>query len=112
VNLRGTPVWVGQISRDIGVKLSSKTLVTHKIDPVVDEARLYALLDIAASGYLGQAAHVKGVGYTSPRTPRTHYTLDPYFTDGLRAVLVIGDEALAYDEIHWIDWEQPPPVVE
>ena len=38
VNLQGMPVWVGQISRDIGVKLSSKTIITHKIDPVVDEA--------------------------------------------------------------------------
>ena len=49
VNFEGTPVWIGQISRDIGVKLSSKTFVTHKIDPIVDEARFYVLLDIASS---------------------------------------------------------------
>ena len=55
VNYEGTPVWVGQISRDIGVKLSSKTFVTHTIDPMVDEARFYVLLDIASSGHLGQA---------------------------------------------------------
>ena len=39
VNFEGTPVWAGQISRDIGVRWSSKTIVTHKIDPDVDEAR-------------------------------------------------------------------------
>jgi len=33
VNFEGPPMWVGQISRDIGIKLSSKTIVTHKIDP-------------------------------------------------------------------------------
>jgi hypothetical protein len=49
VTLNGKNVWVGQISRDIGVKFSSKTFVTHKIDPVVDEARLYITLDILAS---------------------------------------------------------------
>ena len=36
----GKPVWVGQISRDIGSRLTihSPTLTTHKIDPDVDEA--------------------------------------------------------------------------
>jgi hypothetical protein len=35
------PVWVGQISRDIGIRLTlhSPTFTTHKIDPDVDEAR-------------------------------------------------------------------------
>ncbi|HCU54426.1 MAG TPA: hypothetical protein DIC36_09200, partial [Gammaproteobacteria bacterium] len=49
VTLAGQNVWVGQISRDIGVRFSSKTFVTHKIDPIVDEARLYISLDIAAA---------------------------------------------------------------
>ncbi len=41
----GQPVWVGQVSRDIGVKMSRKspTLTTHIIDPVVDESREYLL---------------------------------------------------------------------
>jgi hypothetical protein len=55
MNFEDTPVWVGQISRDIGIKLSSKTIVTHKIDPMVDEARFYVLLDIASSGYRGRS---------------------------------------------------------
>ena len=38
---QGKQVWVGQISRDIGSRLTihSPTLTTHKIDPDVDEAR-------------------------------------------------------------------------
>ena len=33
------PVWIGQISRDIGVRFTFKTWppVTHKIDPDFDE---------------------------------------------------------------------------
>ena len=40
---RGQRVWIGQISRDIGVKftLKSPTISTHVIDPDVDEARRY-----------------------------------------------------------------------
>jgi hypothetical protein len=44
--LNGTPVWVGQISRDIGVHLTTKTITTHKIDPGVDGARWYLMQDI------------------------------------------------------------------
>jgi len=39
----GQPVWVGQVSRDIGVKLTRKspTLTNARDDPVVDESREY-----------------------------------------------------------------------
>jgi len=41
----GLLVWVGQVSHDIGVKLTTKspTLTTHVIYPVVDESREYLL---------------------------------------------------------------------
>jgi hypothetical protein len=106
VTCEGQPVLVGQVSRDIGVKLSSKTLVTHKIDPVVDEARLYVLLDMIASGQLARVAHVKGVGEVSADAPRYNYTLDPYWTDGFRAVLFVSEEPIALDEIELLGWER------
>ena len=108
VNLQGMPVWVGQISRDIGVKLSGKTIVTHKIDPVVDEARTYIGLDLLASQYLGQVGYVKGVGISTRAEPRYNFTDDPYYTDGLRVVLFLSETPVAYDEINWLDWERPP----
>jgi hypothetical protein len=108
VNFQGMPVWVGQISRDIGVKLSGKTIVTHKIDPVVDEARTYIGLDLLASQYLGQVGYVRGVGVSTRAEPRYNYTDDPYYTDGLRVVLFLSEAPVAYDEINWLDWERPP----
>ena len=47
----GKQVWVGQISRDIGSRLTihSPTLTTHKIDPDVDEARAALCEDMAYS---------------------------------------------------------------
>ena len=39
LRFEGKPVWIGQISRDIGVRLTWRTITTHKIDPDVDEAR-------------------------------------------------------------------------
>ena len=108
VDCEGVPVWIGQISRDIGVKLSSKTLVTHKIDPVVDEARFYLELDLVASGHVGGLAFVKGVGHALIDAPRYNYTRDPYFTDGLRLVLFLDEQSVAFDEIEWLGWEPLP----
>ena len=41
LRFQGKPVWIGQISRDIGVRFTLKTwnLTTHKIDPDVDDAQ-------------------------------------------------------------------------
>jgi len=102
----GKEVWVGQISRDIGVKLSSKTFITHKIDPVIDEARLYITLDALASQTVRAVAYVKGVGYSDHDTKRYNYTKDPYYTDGLRVVLFLGEERLPFDRIEHLQWEQ------
>src|SRR5215510_1606159 len=59
---QGLDVWIGQISRDIGVRLSSKTVVTHKIDPEVDDARYYLVQDLVLSGGLVKIGWVTGVG--------------------------------------------------
>jgi len=62
VNLNGTPVWVGQASRDIGVRLTTKTITTHKIDPDVDSARWYLMQDMFYSQTLIRFAFAKGGG--------------------------------------------------
>ena len=52
LQVEGQPVWIGQISRDIGVKVTtlSKTLTTHVIDPQVDHARFRLLETLLRSG--------------------------------------------------------------
>jgi hypothetical protein len=104
---RGKPVWVGQISRDIGSRLTihSPYLTTHKIDPDVDEARTALVEDMAYSQNLYMIGMVHGVG-AAPRTaPRANLTTDPYFTDGLRAVLVFGAYPKSLTEIEFAPWE-------
>ncbi len=88
----GAPVWVGQISRDIGVKLTNKspTLTTHVIDPVVDEAREYLFHSLLHRDAVRQFGFVQGVGVATNAQPRYNLTNDPYFTDGMRMVLWIS----------------------
>ena len=108
VIVEGKNVWVGQISRDIGVKLSRKTFITHRIDPMIDEARLYITLDLMGSQSLRSIGYVAGVGHSGRAAPRYNYTEDPYYTDGLRVVLILGDERYALDELEYLPWKQPP----
>jgi hypothetical protein len=108
LNYDGKEVWIGQVSRDIGVRLSSKTITTHKIDPDVDETRDYLLQDLLLSGSLAGVGYVEGVGSATPKDPRYNYTLDPYFTDGLRVVLFVSEEYVSPDSLEWLAWEWPP----
>ena len=87
IRYEGKPVWLGQISRDIGVRFTKKTITTHKIDPDVDETREFLLENLVYSQALQQFAYVRGVGEAPMDQPRGNLTGDPYFTDGYRLVL-------------------------
>ena len=108
VTVDGTRVWFGQISRDIGVRLTRKTITTHKIDPNIDESRWYLVQDMFFSQGLRRHGWVKGVGAAPPENPRHNYTGDPYFTDGLRAVLWMSEEPISYHHIEQLSWDLPP----
>ena len=105
------PVWIGQISRDIGVRMTWKTITTHKIDPNVDETREYLLEDLAYAQSMTGFGYVGGVGAAPFDEPRGNLTGDPYFTDGLRIVLFVSAEAVAIDEIDYVDLGQHPLLV-
>ena len=106
---RGKPVWIGQISRDIGVRFTFKAWppVTHKIDPDVDEAMYAFIEDLVYSQQLAKIGYVKGVDAATRSKPRHNLTGDPYFTNGYRAVLVFDHRPNSFAEIERFDWENP-----
>jgi hypothetical protein len=109
----GRRVGVGQISRDIGIRFTTKApgFVTHKIDPDVDEARDYLTQEMLISGSVGRIAWVGGVGEVPRDQPRGNLTGDPYYTDGARVVLFLSDEPTKPDKVHYVDWlekAEPP----
>jgi hypothetical protein len=103
-DFQGTPVWIGQVSRDIGVRLTTRSwyLTTHKIDPDVDEDRDYLLMDLAMSGYVSRAGLLPGVGKAPRTAPRHNLTGDPYFTDGRRLVVFLDPSPGPIDRIHFL----------
>jgi hypothetical protein len=109
IRFRARKVWVGQISRDIGVKFTFKspTLTTHVIDPDIDEARRYFVEDMAFSQALARIGYVKGVGIFTKEAPRMNLMGDPMYTDGFRAVLFFEPRPFAISEIKHLHWETP-----
>lgn len=103
----GKSVWIGQISRDIGSRLTihSPTLTTHKIDPDVDKAVMALLTDLMYSQNLQKFAFVKGVGAATKDNPRRNLTTDPWYTNGLRVVLFFDRVPTSMADIEILPWE-------
>ena len=104
---QGVSVFLGQISRDIGVRFTTKTITTHKIDPNVDETREYLLENLAYSQALEKFAYVGGVGEVPIDRPQGNLTGDPWFSDGYRIVLWVGSDPVPIDEIEFLEWRLP-----
>jgi hypothetical protein len=92
LRFRQTPVWVGQISRDIGVRFTTKTwnLTTHRIDADVDEARDYVVEDLLQAERVEAAGYLDGVGACDAANARRNLTGDIYCTDGKRTVILLS----------------------
>jgi LssY C-terminus len=103
-------VWIGQVSRDIGVRFTTRTpfLTTHAIDPNIDEARDYVLEDLLVTGALERWGLVRGVGEAEPDKPRTNLTGDKYFTDGLRLIVFVSASHRAMTDVEQLEWEPVP----
>jgi len=104
---REKPVWVGQVSRDIGIRFTTRTwyLTTHKIDPNVDDSREYVFGDLIHISRVNHFGYVKGVEKAERESPRKNLTGDPYFTDGSRLVIELSDTPTHINNL--LEWEFP-----
>jgi len=105
---QGKPVWIGAISRDIGVKFTTKAafFATHVIDSDVDESRDYLLQDFLAANAIERWGYAKGVGVYTPDSPHRNFMGDEIYTDGLRLVMILGDIPVLVEHVQRLDWEE------
>jgi hypothetical protein len=108
-------VWIGSISRDIGV-IRSGLGTTHKIDPDVDAERWYLAQSLARAQNLKRFAFAGGGPVSKRDNPRS--SVEPqniYYSDGLRIVLELSATPVPLDEIDYVPWieadGQPPPAL-
>jgi len=112
---RGQQVWVGQISRDIGIKLTPKapSLTTHVIDPEVDQAREYLLQTLLAGGFVRAFGFASGSRAATRDEPALNLVNDPFFSDGMRLVVLLSPDPVPYPKVRSLLWrESAAPVDE
>jgi len=100
---KGTPVWICAITRDMGVKFTTKSwyLTTHEIDPLVDDARTYVALTLLNTHRVAAVAAVKGVGAAGWDAPRHNTLGSQWVTDGFRLVVVLSHAPV--EHVRFID---------
>ncbi|HNV85803.1 MAG TPA: LssY C-terminal domain-containing protein [Candidatus Omnitrophota bacterium] len=103
LRVNSKPVWIGAISRDIGVRFTLKTwnLTTHKIDPYVDDARDYVIQDLASVEKVVHYGFAGGVGVSTKEKPGKNLTGDPYITDGYRMVIEVSEHRSPLTSFNW-----------
>lgn len=106
--VEGRPVWIGQVSRDIGIKLTTKspTFTTHVIDPMVDEARQFVLESLLYRFRIHHFGFVRASDPAPPESPRHNLTGDPYLTDGMRLVVFLASGPVSAGEVRDLGWEK------
>jgi hypothetical protein len=106
IRFRGELVWIGAMSRDIGVFFTTRAwnLTTHAIDPEVDEARDYLIEDLATAQALAEIGMVNGVGEVLREAPKQNLLGTPWWTDGQRAVLTLTNTPVPLEEVELTDW--------
>jgi hypothetical protein len=107
IRYKGTTVWAGAVSRDIGSDLRVRKywFVAQEIDPDIDETRDYIVEDMILSGNVYELGFVKGVPPTTEDDPHANLSGLPWWSDGRRAVLFFTDEPVQLDEMVILPWE-------
>ena len=103
IRYNGKPVWMGAISRDIGVKFTFTTwyLTTHKIDPNLDDSRDYLFAELIDMEKVSKYGFVENVALKQPGHENKNLTNDPYFSDNQRLVIKLSVEDTPLTPFPW-----------
>lgn len=109
IRYNGAPLWVGQVNRDIGVRMTFRTwnMTTHNADPRPDGARDDVIAGLLAVQLAQAVGYVAGEGGPADSVPRHNLTGDPYFTDGYTGVVVLSDTVTTVRFFGWGQLQDP-----
>ena len=67
----------------------------------------YFVEDLSYSQAVARVGYVKGVGVVTREAPRMNLVGDPFYTDGLRAVLFFEPRPYTLSDIEQLSWGNP-----
>ncbi len=103
------PVWLGHLSYDMSGALVSGDLEDYTMDPDLDDARMFLVQNFWYHQSLRAFGMAGGVPARTIDAPGENFHGAKYFTDGLRAVLLVSEEPVAMDETEILSWEPYAP---
>jgi hypothetical protein len=104
IRVDGQPLWLGQISYNMSGVSWLFARDQYKIDPDIDDARMFLVQNFWYSQSLSGRGFVAGVPAASIDSPVANFEGHEYFTDGLRSVLVLSESPIGLDETELFDW--------
>lgn len=99
-------VWMAQVSYDMGGGLLQGAFHKYRIDPDIDDARMFIMQNFWYSQSLARMGFLGGVPAASIDAPRRNFRNSEYFTNGQRVVLFISETPVALDEVVILPWER------
>lgn len=102
-------VWLGQASLDLSGGTGPDSFADYRMDPDIDDARMFLAQDFWYSQSLARLALVSGVPPASIDAPAQNFHGAEYFTDGRRVVLFVSETPVAMDETILLQWAAPVP---
>jgi hypothetical protein len=99
-------VWVGQVSYELQRATGKQGFKNYRIDPEIDNARLYLLQNFWYTQSLAALGYVGGVPPATFDAPSRNFADARYFTDGKRVVLFLSETPVAMDETDVLPWER------
>jgi hypothetical protein len=99
-------VWIAQVSYDMSGATGSKAFEKYRIDPDIDDARMFILQNFWYSQSLARMGEVGGIPSTTIDAPHRNFGGSEYFTDGQRIILFLSELPIALDETIMLQWRR------
>ena len=96
-------VWAGQVRHFF----NSRSTITQ-FDPDVDNARNFALQNMAYGQSLKLVGWIAGTEVAPVESFWTNLIKSPYFSDGYRVVLWLSGDPISLRDANSLDWDRPP----
>jgi hypothetical protein len=106
MQLGDDPVWIAQVSYDMSGATGSKAFEKYRIDPDIDDARMFILQNFWYSQSLARMGEVGGIPSTTIDAPHRNFGGSEYFTDGQRIILFLSESPVALDETIMLQWRR------
>jgi LssY C-terminus len=104
MRVEGEPVWVGFVSRDLGLQRPS--FKNHIVD--LDEMRSLFIQNLWYTQGIKKYGYVKGAGVSPISQPKKIFGNMSFITDGYRAVIWVSEKSVPLNEVEAMNWEIPP----